>query len=70
MSTTEPLNQDLEAIQKCLNKLVRVLNNSRLSDKISTKLMLEKLGMLSVNQINAQIKLTEMWKATNDPGQN
>ena len=22
--------------------------------------------MLSVNQINAQIKLTEMWKATND----
>ena len=28
--------------------------------------MLEKHNMLSVNQINAQIKLTEMWKATND----
>ena len=24
--------------------------------------------MLSANQINAQIKLVEMWKSTNDPG--
>ena len=28
--------------------------------------MLEKHNMLSVNQLNAQIKLTEMWKAVND----
>ena len=28
--------------------------------------MLEKHKMLSVNQINAQIKLTEIWKACND----
>ena len=63
MSTSEPLNQDLEAIQKCLNKLVRVLNNSRLSDKISTKFMLTKFNLLSVNQMNAQIKLTEIWKS-------
>ena len=63
MSTSEPLNQDLEAIQKCLNKLVRVLNNSRLSDKISTKFMLTKFNLLSVNQMNAQIKLTQIWKS-------
>ena len=29
--------------------------------------MLEKHNMLAVNQINAQIKLTEIWKAVNDP---
>ena len=28
--------------------------------------MLEKFGMLSVNQIAAQIKLAEMWKCNND----
>ena len=28
--------------------------------------MLAKFNMLSVNQINAQMKLSEMWKAVND----
>ena len=27
--------------------------------------MLEKNNMLSINQMHAQVKLTEMWKATN-----
>ena len=29
--------------------------------------MLERQKMLSVNQLQAQIKLTEMWKASNLP---
>jgi hypothetical protein len=29
--------------------------------------LLEEQNMLSVNQMAAQIKLTEMWKASNDP---
>ena len=56
----------LEAIQKSQNKLLRFLNNSKIKDKVSNKSMLKKHNMLSVNQINAQIKLTEMWKAMND----
>ena len=64
-SVSDSSNQDNEAIQKCLNKLVRVLNNSRISDKISTKFMLSKFNLLSVNQMNAQIKLTEIWKSVN-----
>ena len=59
----------MSQLQKSQNKLLRFLNNSRISDKISTKSMLEKHNMLAVNQINAQIKLTEMWKALNDPDQ-
>ena len=51
------------AIQKTQNKLTRFLNNSKISDKISTKTLLKNINGLSVNQLNAQIKLTELWKS-------
>ena len=60
---SDPSNQDLEAIQKRQNKLLRALNCSLISDKISTKSMLAKFNMLSVSQMNAQTKLNEMWKS-------
>ena len=44
---------------------LRILNGVRLIDKISSKSLAEKLGLLSVNQVNAQVKITEMWKAIN-----
>ena len=62
-SSTDPSNQDMEAIQKCQNKFLRALNGTRVSEKISTKSLLKKFNMLSVNQINAQINLSEMWKS-------
>ena len=60
--STSKLMKDL---QKTQNKMLRFLNKSRVSDKINTKTILDNLNMLSVNQINAQIKLTETWKALN-----
>ena len=51
--------------QRCQNKLVRYLNNAKISDRKSTKSLLESIDMLSVDQLNAQIKLTEIWKAVN-----
>ena len=56
---------DLWAIQLVQNKLLRLLNKSQLKDRISTVSMLEKFGILSVNQLNAQVKLLEMWKSQN-----
>ena len=56
----------LETLQKSQNKLLRFLNNSKIKDKVSNISMLTKHKMLSVNQLNAQIKLTEMWKAIQD----
>ena len=53
----------MEALQKCQNKLLRALNGSRVSDQISTKTLLSKFKILSVNQMNAQTKLCEMWKS-------
>ena len=52
-------------IQKVQNKLFRLLNNSNIKDKIPTKNIANDLNMLSVNQINAQVKLTETWKFLN-----
>ena len=43
--------------------MVRILNGKRLLDKITTKTLLENVNMLSVNQMNDQIKITEVWKA-------
>ena len=59
----DPKCEDLMAIQKTQNKLTRFLNNSIITDKISTKTLLKNINGLSVNQLNAQIKLTELWKS-------
>ena len=45
--------------------LLSVFDDIRISDKINTKSIAYDLKMLSVNQINAPVKLTEMWKALN-----
>ena len=59
--------RELRAIQLVQNKLLRSLNNTKLSDRVSTASLLEKFNMLTVNQINAQAKLLEVWKALNVP---
>ena len=64
---TESECQDLRAIQLVQNKLLRSLNNTKLSDKVPTASLLEKFNILAVNQINAQAKLLEVWKALNVP---
>ena len=52
-------------LQKTQNKLIRFLNKSTIKDKVIMVSMLRKLNMASVNQLNAQIKLTETWKSLN-----
>jgi hypothetical protein len=54
-------------VQRSQNKMLRILAGALVSDRKSTKTLLDNQNMLSVNQIAAQIKLTEMWKASNDP---
>ena len=67
VSESDPASGDLLAIQKIQNKLARCLNEVSLKDKVSTSVLLNNIGMLSVNQINAQTKLLEVWKAINLP---
>ena len=45
------------------NNLIRSLNVSKVKDKVSFESLLNKISMFSVNQLNASIKLLEVWKA-------
>ena len=58
----DPKNKDFMTFQKSQNKLVRILSGTKTTDEISTKTLLDNPGIfsvLSVNQVNAYIKLTE-----------
>ena len=48
------------------NKVLRMMDNCRIRDRKSITEMLVKNEILSVNQVAAQIKLTEAWKSIND----
>ena len=56
-----------KGLQLTQNRMLRAINGSKNSDKISTESMLAKFKMLSVNQLSAQIKLKEVWKSMNCP---
>ncbi len=53
--------------QRSQKKMLRILDGALVSERKSTKTLFDNQNMLSVNQIATQIKLTEMWKASNDP---
>ena len=55
----------LKALQLTQNRMLRVLNGSKIKDKVSISTMLKKFGLLSVNQLAAKIKLIEVWKTLN-----
>ena len=63
-SDSDPKNQELMSIQRVQNRMTRLLNSVKISDKVNTKTLLANINGLSVNQLNAQIKLTEMWKSS------
>ena len=65
--TSDPTNKNMQAAQIAPNKMLRMLNGSTLKDHISTNTLLEKFNLPSVNQLAAEIKLTEAWKIMNVP---
>ena len=62
----DPTNGLLAKLQITQNRMARFLNKSTISDKISNKEIFLKNNLLSVNQLNCQIKLTEVWKSVNN----
>ena len=59
------MGAEFKAIQLVQNNLLRTLNRSKIKDKVSVSSMLEKFNMQSINQLNASVKLLDMWKALN-----
>ena len=57
----------MQAVQVSQNKMMRMLNGSTKKDHITSKSLLEKFNLPSVNQLAAEIKLIEAWKIMNVP---
>ena len=55
----------MKVLQRAKNTLLRVLTSKKMADRVKIKDMLKDCSMLLVNQIVAQVKITEMWKAAN-----
>ena len=68
MTAEDAVNGDIQALQKSQNDLLRMLNGTSAKDEVSIVSMLSKFKLDSVNQLNARIKLLEIWKAKNIPG--
>ena len=56
---------NMKATQTAQNKMIRMVDNVSLKDHIRSADLLNKYGLLSVNQLASQIKLVEAWKAVN-----
>ena len=57
-------DQPKTLVQRLQNKMLRILNETLVSDSKSPITLLDNQNMFLVNQIAAQIKLTEMWKTS------
>jgi hypothetical protein len=53
----------MSMLQKAQNRMLRTITRTWLRDKVRIGDLLNRTGLLSVNQTAAQIKLCEMWKA-------
>ena len=62
-SMEDPVGAEFKAVQLVQNNLLRTLNGTKIKDKVSISSMLDKFNMQSVNQLNAGVKLLEVWKA-------
>jgi hypothetical protein len=60
LTEEQPKSQLATMVQRAQNKMLRVLEGARIVDQKSTKKLLEDQNMLSVSQMAALIKLTEM----------
>ena len=65
VTSEDPVCGIFKAIQLVQNKMLRVLNRSQIKDRVLIESMLGKFKVTSVNRLNAQAKLLEVWKALN-----
>ena len=64
---SDPTSNNMQAAQVAQNKMLRMLNGSSKTEHITSKSLLEKFNLPSVNQLAAEIKLIEAWKIMNVP---
>ena len=67
LNKSDPTDSLLESLQVTQNCFARFMHGTKLTDHINTAKIFGELNILSVNQINAQTKLLEVWKSQNVP---
>ena len=60
----DPTENLLDKLQITQNKCARFLHGSSIKDKINTKSIYKEMNLLVINQLNAQIKVREVWKSS------
>ena len=60
----DPASKLMNQTQVAQNKMLRMLDRISLKEHITTASLLTKYNLPSVNQLSAEIKLTEAWKST------
>ena len=63
IENSNPEVSEFKTIQLVQNNLLRTLNGTKVKDMVSIAFMLKKFNMLSANQMNASVKMLEVWKA-------
>ena len=66
LHSTDKTQISLKSLLSTQNRMLRMLNGTTIKDKISSCKLLEKFGLLSVNQLSAKIKLIEGWKIVHE----
>ena len=61
----DPTSANIKSAQIAQNKMLRMLDRVTLNDHVTTKSLLLKYNIPSVNQLAAEIKLIETWKSQN-----
>jgi exonuclease III len=67
MSTniSDPINQEMHALEVKVNNIRRVMTGNKLSDRVPNMVLQEQTGIPSVNQMLIQSTLLETWKILN-----
>ena len=65
LNQLDPAESLLDSLQITQNKFARFIHGSTLQDRINTKTIFKETNLLSINQLNAQTKLLEVWKSQN-----
>ena len=62
----DPNPSVVEPLKVVFNDMLRLLCGNRREDKVSIATMLQQLQWLSLNQLAAEVRLLEVWKALNN----
>jgi len=66
LNESDKTQENMKSLQRTQNRMLRAIDGTKIKDKISTSSMLQKFGLLSINQLAAKIKLIEGWKIVNN----